>query len=92
MYGKKMCVRATAGRQVINIDAAESGVLRFVGRKLIVVDGAAAFEANKDPETVPYHPDYERAVREGDLEAADQATADMCGVPFKGAASKKGDS
>ena len=34
------------------------------------------------PDEVPYRAEYHFALRDGDLWAADKATADMCGVEF----------
>lgn len=56
---------------------------RFIGWNYDPTIGEAGGWIRKsEPETVPYHNDYVKAVKEGDLVAADEQTAILCGVSF----------
>ena len=80
-------VRAKAPALCQNYEALESGVKRFIGWKA----SPAGFEATGDVESVPMRAEYVQAVKDGDLEAADDATATACGVALQPApAAKKG--
>ena len=63
---------------------------RFIGWQFDATIGECGGWVRKsESETVPYHDDYVKAVREGDLEAADEQTATLCGVSFTKNISKK---
>lgn len=73
--------RGTA--QVTDVAAQERGIRRCVGRRWQeVVPGRWAWVPTGEPQAVEYHPDYVKAVREGDLWPADEETAKACRVPF----------
>ncbi len=56
---------------------------RCVGRAYVEVkEGVFAWAPTGKPEELPFHHDLVKACRDGDLWAADQATADACGVKF----------
>ena len=56
---------------------------RFIGWTFDATIGEAGGWIRKtELETVPYHNDYVKAVKEGDLLAADEQTAILCGVSF----------
>lgn len=90
----KLRVRARDSAMVPDIDAMEAHVRRFIGRRLdsslgIVYKDAenverrqAVFVPIDDAVEVPSYPEYVRSVKEGDLWAADEATANYCGVKF----------
>ncbi len=60
---------------------------RMVGRKHEQISpGQWAWVPLKNPDELSYHHDLLKAVRDGELWAADEATAAACGVPFEFAA------
>jgi hypothetical protein len=68
---------------VADVHAQERGKRRFVGRRWQeVLPGRWGFCPTEQPEELPYHHDLAKACRDGDLWAADEATAKACGVPF----------
>jgi hypothetical protein len=73
--------RGTA--QVTDVHAQERGVRRCVGRRWQeVTTGRWAWVPTEEPQEIDYHADLVRACRDGDLWAADAATAKECRVPF----------
>lgn len=90
LKNKKLKLRANIGREAMypNIDALKAGKRRFIGWDLVKVEegGKVRFglQFKTEVEEVSYHSDYVRAVKLGDLEAADQETADLCGVQYVG--------
>ena len=57
---------------------------RFVGWKYNPEAGeAGGWERKSEPETIPYHNDYVKAIKEGDLLPADKQTAYLCGIPWE---------
>lgn len=90
---QKLKVRAVADVLVQDISAMRSGVRRFIGRKLDPSQGAewvdeetrqkmrqAVFVPMSEPDEVDDLPEHRKAVKLGDLEPADEATAKICGV------------
>ena len=79
---------------VPDIDAMNGHRRAFVGRFLDKSQGEKYIDAEKierqqavfaekaEHSEVPSYVEYVRSVKEGDLWAADQATADYCGVKF----------
>lgn len=75
---------------VPNLEAMDAGVRRFIGRRLDPSQGEKFVDAEKverqqavfvpADESVPERAEYIDAVRSGDLEALDEATAKKCGV------------
>jgi hypothetical protein len=85
MIPQTLRVRARGTSLVPNHEAEEAGTRRFIGRKYAEVSpGQWGFEPTNAVEDVPNRPEYVKAVKDGDLWAADQATADACGVAFDG--------
>jgi hypothetical protein len=77
----KFYARGTA--QVTDPHAQDRGVRRCVGRRWQeVTTGRWAWVPTEDPQEIDYHHDLAKACRDGDLWAADEATAKACGVPF----------
>jgi hypothetical protein len=78
-------VKSVEGCMVQDYAAMRSGLKRFVGWKHVAkeIDGVvrSVFEKTDEVCTVPYRKEYFDAIREGSLEAADQATAQMVGLP-----------
>lgn len=75
-------MRAVSRAMVPDYAAIDAGIRRFIGRKLVASDtGVAQFECGEDVE-VQDIAEYRRAVKDGDLEACDAATAAICGVKF----------
>lgn len=68
---------------VTDVHAQERGIRRFIGRRWQeVLPGRWAWVPTGEPQTVDYHGDLVKACRDGDLWAADEATAKACRVPF----------
>lgn len=73
-------------------EAQDARVRRYVGRKLVLGEAykdaedvdrrRAEFHPHDEAVQVPYRHEYARAVRDGDLWAADEETAAFCGVQF----------
>lgn len=75
-------VRALTHALVPNYSALDAGSKRFIGRKAVTsADGLLSFEVEGECEIADMA-EYRRAVRDGDLEACDAATAALCGVKF----------
>ena len=85
--------RGTA--MVFDLDAHEAGIRRFVGRRLDRSLGQAEKDASgnhigmtggwpphEKPQEVQARAEYVSACKDGDLWAADEETAQFCGVPF----------
>lgn len=76
-----LLVKARGAAMVPRFDALNSSPRRFTGRSYDKSLGVAGgWPAKTEPEEVPDLPEFRRAVARGDLWAADQATADACGV------------
>lgn len=96
----KLRVRASGTALVQDLEAFDAGVRRYIGRQLDPTQGEvykdaegvqrrqAVFVPLDKPQEVPARAEYVRAVRDGDLEAADQATAEYCGVKLAKESSK----
>lgn len=85
-------VKSSPQSMVTDFEALAARVRRYVGRTYDPTLGPVDPETNKhvggwplknEPDEIPYRPEYVQAVKEGDLIAADKATADFCGVPFQ---------
>lgn len=87
-------VRARGDASVPNFERLEQGVNCFIGRDFKEVEpGKHAFVPNDKVEEVPSRAEYLKALRDGDLEAADRATAEAAGIKLAPrAAAKDGDS
>ena len=77
---RKLRVLPSGTAMVPDFEAQEQGVRRFIGRKLDVEKGG--FVPLDEPVEVPFRAEYLLAVRDGDLECADEASAQLCCVPF----------
>ncbi len=78
----KLHVKAVDAVMVPDTAAAMNGVRRFIGRKV------RAPWPISEPVMVPVRSDIVAAVKAGELEAADAATAAFCGVKFAAPAAK----
>lgn len=93
----RLKVKAKGTAMVHNFEALDAGVLRFVGRKhdptigetVEVIENnlkrtikTGGWAPTGEAEEVPDRHEYRHAVKAGDLEAADEATAKLCGVVF----------
>jgi len=83
MHPKTLRVRASGTALVQDYDALErpTPVTRFIGRKYAEkpeAPGEFGFVPSGDEE-VPYRPEYLKALLDGDLDPADEATAAICG-------------
>lgn len=94
---KKLRVLARGTAMVFDYERHEAGVRRFVGRKHDPSLGAAFRDDSgverrqggwppshdpHSPDEVPYRAEYVQAVKCGDLWAADEESALLCGVKF----------
>ena len=85
---KKLLVHARGAALVTDYTAMANNVRRYIGRKVDAstidaeTDTGAAFVPTGEAATVPAMHEYVRHVQHGDLWAADQETADYCGVKF----------
>ena len=90
---KKLRFRARGSALCQHFERLDAGIKSFVGRRVQEVEpGQFGFVPTGETEEVPYRAEYVRACKDGDLWAADQETADACGVPFDplfGAAASK---
>lgn len=83
MTPKKLRFRARGNALVQNFERLEAGIKSFIGRKYTEVEpGVWGFKPTDQDEEVPYKAEYVKACKDGDLEPADKATADACGVSF----------
>lgn len=75
-------VKAVGKYLVQNFEALEGAisVRRFVGRKYDPVIGG--FVPSESGDVVPFRKEYRDAVRFGELEPMDEATAKLCDVPW----------
>lgn len=94
MQTARFFARGTA--MVQDIDAMYAGRRQYVGRRLDPTKGEkfvdpedgktmrqqAVFAPTKEPSEVRLHPEYIKAVADGDLWPADEKTAQLCGVKF----------
>jgi hypothetical protein len=77
-----------------DLEAQENRMLRYIGRRHDATIGfegrdengvkfmSGGYPSTDKPQVVPARGEYLLACRDGDLWAADQATADYCGVKF----------
>jgi len=85
---KTLRVRARGTALVMDYEAMEAGIRRYIGRVRddSSIDPAAGvgigFRPLEVAVEVPATAEYARHVRHGDLYAADEATAAYCDVPF----------
>ena len=82
---KKLALYASPTKDVLfpNIAALSASQRRFVGWQYSASVGEAGGWIRKtEPDIVAYDNDYLKAVRDGDLVAADFETAQLCGVAF----------
>jgi hypothetical protein len=83
MTPKKLRFRARGNALVQNFARMEAGIKSFVGRKYQEVEpGQWGFVPTGETEEVAYAAEYVKACKDGDLFAADEATAAACGVSF----------
>ena len=83
MAPRTLRVRARGTASVPNHEAEEAGVRRFIGRKFTEVEpGRFGFVPTNEDEEVPVRSEYLKAIKDGDLWAADRDTADQAAVPF----------
>ncbi len=91
-------VKSSPLAMVTDYEAFAAGVRRYIGRSYDPSLGPVDPETKKHVggwplkdgvDEIPYRPEYARAIKEGDLLAADKATADLCGVPFQADKAKK---
>lgn len=83
MTPSKLRFRARGESLVQHFERMEAGVKSFVGRKYLEVKpGQFGFVPTDKDEEVDYRAEYVKACKDGDIWAADQATADACGVTF----------
>lgn len=78
-------VRATGKGLVQDYERLETGTNAFIGRKYVELKdqpGRYGFESTDQVVEVPFRVEYVKAIQNGDLEAADQATADRVGVKW----------
>lgn len=73
----KIKVRAVGDKLVTDFAALSGGVVRYVGRKLD--PQVKWFVSTNEVAEVEYHPEYLSALKCGDLDPADEATAKLCG-------------
>lgn len=73
-------VRAKGTALVTNYEALDAGTKRYVGWKHEQQPSGEWAFVTSGEETVPYRAEYVMAVKDGDLEVADEATAKICGV------------
>lgn len=86
MKKKNLLVRASSKNTLVpNLDAlnANPPQRRFIGWLFNETLGdAGGWDKKQEPESIPYKQEYVQAVKEGDLEPADEETAILCGVVF----------
>jgi hypothetical protein len=84
MASKVLRVRAVGYAMVQDLEAMDAGVRRFIGRKLTEVEpGVWGFVPTGAVVTVPYRAEYVADIKDGCLEAADEETAMVAGVPWE---------
>lgn len=84
MQTNKLRVRAHGTACVQNYERLEAGVNCFIGRDFKEVEpGRHAFVPNDQIVEVPARAEYLKALRDGDLDAADEATARAAGLKFE---------
>lgn len=83
MAQQKLRVRARGEALVTDYEAEEAGKRAFVGRKFVEVDGQFGFAPTDDVVEKPVRGEYLRAIKKGDLAAADAETAKLAGVEFE---------
>lgn len=74
---------------VTDFEAMEHGIRRFIGRQFAPVEdapGRFGFVPTGQAAEVPLTAEYVRALHDGSLEPADEATARAVGLPWKKAA------
>lgn len=80
MAEKKLRVRAHGTAMVVDFGALEAGGRRYIGRVFDATLGPAGGWPAVGDVLIPYRTEYIRALRQGDLEAADADTAAIAGV------------
>jgi hypothetical protein len=81
---KKLRFHASGTALVQDFERLEIGVKAFLGRKYEEVKpGVWGFVPTGMVAEVPYRAEYAKACKDGDLIAADEETAKLCGVPFE---------
>jgi len=80
--GDVLSVKAVGKYLVQNFEALEGtvSIRRFVGRKHD--PAAGGFVPTESGDVVPFRKEYRDAVRAGELEPMDEATAKLCDVPW----------
>jgi hypothetical protein len=63
-------------------DAGTKSVRRYVNRTKTVIDGVVTFPINVQPTRLPYSVEYVKALKRGDLQPCDEATASLAGIDF----------
>lgn len=82
-----LLVRAVGATLVVNYEALESGARRFIGRTFLASAGPnGGWPASAEPAKVPATAEYLKALRDGSLAPADEATAQRAGVKWDPAA------
>ena len=76
MRSKTLCVRPVQGRMVPDTASLVRGCVSFIGWK----KGEGGFVMVDEPVTVASCPEYVKALRKGDIKAADEATARIAAV------------
>jgi hypothetical protein len=84
MDTKMLRVRAAGTALVVDLDAQEAGARRFVGRahQATHADGRTEWAPSPEPHAVRARPEYLDALRAGELEPADEATAKAAGLAW----------
>lgn len=83
MAPKTLKFRARGTALCQDFERLEHAVRRYIGRKFQEVEtGSFGFVPTGEAEEVPYRHEYVKACKDGDLYAADEATAAACGVEF----------
>ena len=76
-------VRARGAALVHRLEAMSASPRQFIGRQWVqTTDGRWGLASTETDVEVPNRAEYRAAVREGSLWAADQETAQECGVEF----------
>ncbi len=83
MAPKTLRVRARGVALVHRIEGMNSQVRQFVGRQFVTLpEGGEGWAPVKDDTELPNRAEYRQAVKECALWAADEETAEACGVNF----------
>lgn len=83
MTPKTLRFRARGTALAQHHEKLDAGIKKFVGRQYLQLEpGVWGFKPTGESEEVAYRAEYVKACKDGDLWAADEATAAACGVPF----------